>query len=244
MVTIDAHLGDALFRINCSLHFRINEATGWLQRPPQSGAGTLPKLLWATAESENRRKYQTLIVQGDKSWVAFAPSSPDQNSHYMAYYCNRINAAGWRPDSFFPMGVDMRGVDLAGASLVFPYVGDDVDVPVIARFARLSHANFIQVYLPRNSDFSFTFARNVRFLGSVAEKGVDFTGAHLEDAEFGLSAFETTKFDNASLSRADFENALLKDVNLAQLKDANLKEARLVQTGDQQPQLAPPVASD
>jgi hypothetical protein len=44
MVTVDAHLGDALFRINCALHFQINKATGWLNRPERLEAGCLPQL--------------------------------------------------------------------------------------------------------------------------------------------------------------------------------------------------------
>ena len=227
MVTIDAHLGDALFRINCALHFRINEVSGWLDRPRLPAAGFLPKLLWEGAEPARPRKYQTLIRQGDQSWVAFAPSSPDQSSHFMEYYCNRINAAGWRPEAFFPRGVDMSGIDLTGASLVCPASDDDSDAPMIARFSRIAHAKFIQVYLGEDSDFSFSAAMGFSFVASVAGD-VSFAGADLEDAEFELSFLETPNFEGASLKNARFQEATLGDFVREQLGGARLENARLL----------------
>jgi hypothetical protein len=226
MVTIDAHLGDALFRINCALHFRINEVTGWLERPDQPEAGLLPRLLWADAEASTPRRYQTLIRQGGKSWVAFAPSSPDQSSHFMEYYCNRINAAGWRPEASFPTGVDMSGIDLAGASLVCPATGDDADVPIIGRFSRIAHAKFFQVFLPADSDFSFSAAMGFSFVASVA-LDTSFAGADLENAEFELSFFESPNFEGASLKNAHFRDATLDGFVREQLGGARLESARL-----------------
>jgi len=66
VTTLDAHLGDALFRLNCIVHFEINKATGWLDRQ-SGGPGSLPNLLWdgAATSAETGRRYQTRITQGE-----------------------------------------------------------------------------------------------------------------------------------------------------------------------------------
>jgi uncharacterized protein YjbI with pentapeptide repeats len=116
--TLDAHLGDALFRLNCLLHFTINKATGWLDERPDSPAGRAASL-WEGAGSDAgaKRKYQTLIKQGDRTWVVFAPASPDGVNDYLESYMHRINAAGWYPAERFPFDVDMSGVDLRDVEL-------------------------------------------------------------------------------------------------------------------------------
>jgi hypothetical protein len=119
LTTLDAHLGDALFRLNCRLHFEINRATGWLDRPPLNGPD-VAQSIWEGAERDlNRsRRYQTCILQGERTWWAFAPSSPDENNHYLEAYFARINAAGWYPQERFPFGVDFSGVDFLARKCV------------------------------------------------------------------------------------------------------------------------------
>ncbi|MBV8751689.1 MAG: hypothetical protein JO328_02400 [Hyphomicrobiales bacterium] len=114
LTTLDAHFGDALFRINCTLHFQINKATGWLDRGSLSGS-ELAQAIWQGAERnvQGGRRYQTGIRQGERTWWVFAPSSPDGINHYLANYAARINAAGWYPAlGWFPCEVDFSGVDL------------------------------------------------------------------------------------------------------------------------------------
>jgi hypothetical protein len=135
--TLDAHLGDALFRLNCALHFEINKATGWLA--PIFEDPSSPSILWLGAESAppGGRRYQTHIRRGDSTWLAFAPSSPDGGvNHYIANYIARINSAGWRPEYRFPCLIDMAGVDLRGAD-----ISAQVFAMIQFNYARLSEVN-------------------------------------------------------------------------------------------------------
>jgi uncharacterized protein YjbI with pentapeptide repeats len=119
LTTLDAHLGDALLRLNCTLHFQINKATGWLDRLSLSDRD-LAEAIWEGAEPDldGDRRYQSRIRQGEQTWRAFAPSSPDGTNHYLHHYFNRINAAGWYPGNRFPWGVDFSGVDLHSVGLI------------------------------------------------------------------------------------------------------------------------------
>lgn len=67
LTTLDAHLGDALIRINCKLHSIINKATGWLDRSLLSGP-SLAEAIWEGAEpsSDGGRRYQTRLRQGEQ----------------------------------------------------------------------------------------------------------------------------------------------------------------------------------
>jgi uncharacterized protein YjbI with pentapeptide repeats len=142
LTTLDAHLGDALIRLNCALHFQINKASGWLKRPSLSGPA-LAEAIWSGAERspESGRRYQTRIRQGQNTWWAFAPSSPDGKNHYLENYFARINSAGWYTADRFPTEADFSGADFFGTALrglVFPGVRFG--------YARLDRADLMASY--------------------------------------------------------------------------------------------------
>jgi NACHT domain/Pentapeptide repeats (8 copies) len=118
--TIDAHLGYALFQMNCFLHCFISEVNGWNEAVATIGA----KELWSMQRSA-QRPYQTIVEYENKKFIQFSPSgdSPD----YFRNYIDRINGAGVRPggrsrvprlfSSDFPAGTMLRGADLEDATL-------------------------------------------------------------------------------------------------------------------------------
>jgi hypothetical protein len=172
-------------RLNCGLHFQINKATGWLDRPTMSGP-SLAEAIWNGAERvpDASRRYQTRIRQGERTWWAFAPSSPDGINHYMENYFARINAAGWYPRERFPFGVDFSGVDFYGASmrgLAFSEV-------------RLANAE-LNSSLFEECVFTAILAQETRWNGAKVAFGS-----------------QRSAFAGAQLAAADFENCVLFDV--------------------------------
>jgi uncharacterized protein YjbI with pentapeptide repeats len=189
LTTLDSHLGDALLRLNCALHFQINRASGWLDRPQLSGT-ELAQAIWEGAESgpDSGRRYQTRIRQGDRTWWAFAPSSPDGAIFYFENYCARINSAGWypwSPEERFAANVDLSGTDFAGAhlrGLVF--------LSVQFSYARLDKVDF-SASLFGDCVFASALARNSNWSSSrvVGQKSpldeIDLSGANFEDSVIG-----------------------------------------------------------
>src|SRR5437879_3186566 len=108
-VTLDGHLGYALFRLNVLLHFEVAKKRGWLERPEFSPRDRAADLWDGVAKmGEGPRRYQTSIKQGSKEWRVFAPYG--DKPEYFEYYSNRINGGGWRRR--FPSGIELKGVDL------------------------------------------------------------------------------------------------------------------------------------
>jgi hypothetical protein len=219
--TVDAHLGDAFFRLNCALHFEINRATGWLERP-QASTAKMAETLWDGASSNGvgARKYQTAIEQPTGRWVTFAPSTPDGSAHYFETYCYRINAAGWRPESAFPSGINMSGIDLSGAAL--PLRAGMVKEPVILCYARLSGADLNQANL-YSADLSFSFSREVSCVASVLS-AARLRGADLRGAKCMLSLFSENDFSEADVQDAVFTGAIFEKVDLSTLRGAKVEK--------------------
>lgn len=183
--TVDAHLGDALFRLNCALHFKINEATGWVENRPDPAETASATWAGAGMPSSDGRRYQTRICRGDKIWWAFAPSTPDGVNQFFEYFVSRINAAGWLPSIRFPMERDLSGVDLEKA-----------EARGLAFF---------------ETDFSLARLQNAEFeasvfvecpLRSVYGRGCMLTGTR----------FEKCDIVSGDWTDADFENSILKDM--------------------------------
>lgn len=214
--TMDAHLGDGLFRLCAIVHFQIAVQRGWLKTPTNEGSRT-PAELWAGVDvrdkseisvtnagdeavedrkTSNHREYQARIVQDQQLFVMFAPSGFDP--YYFCQYMARINSAGWRPAGFFPGGVDMRGVDLRN-SLIARMKG-----PMLKY---------------RATDWRYT---NL--------EGANATGGWMERDDFSCCVADTAQFELASLSGANFERASLRGTNfIASISDnANFAFATLI----------------
>jgi uncharacterized protein YjbI with pentapeptide repeats len=191
LTTLDAHLGDALLRLNCALHFQINKATGWLDRPSLSGPD-LADSIWEGAQRDldGGRRYQTRILQGERTWWAFAPSSPDGTNHYLEHYFSRINAAGWYPHFRFPFQVDFSGVDFHSAplrGLAFSQVRFE--------YARLTEAD-LDASMFIDCVFTAALARKSDWTGSRI-----FEQVRVKNANWGL--------ESANLEDAGFEDSVI-----------------------------------
>lgn len=225
MVTLDAHLGDALFRLNCTLHFHIKEKAGWL-RDDAGGEARAAEKLWAGTRHDPERRYQTRIDRSGQAWISFSPSTPDGAIHYLFWLASRINAAGWRPEGPFPSGVDMRGIDLSGCSMEQ------------ARFGRvrLSYANLEEARLC-GTDFSEDTSRLRTLFPFLRFGGTDLFCANLARVDLrhaNLSGIQLSRANlrNADLSHADLSGGDLTGATLSQavLHRTNLNRTNLSET--------------
>jgi uncharacterized protein YjbI with pentapeptide repeats len=204
LTTLDAHLGDALLRLNCTLHFQINKATGWLDRAPLSGP-ELAESLWEGTECdlEGNRRYQSRIRQGARTWWAFAPSSPDGLNHYLEKYLARINAAGWYPSHEFPTNVDFSGADFQGVpltGLLFRNVRFD--------YARLTKATLMGNFL-LNCFFTAALAPESKWDASQIWAGIStLASANLKEASFQDTVLAPIEKADAAVT-ARFPGAIL-----------------------------------
>jgi hypothetical protein len=173
---------------------------------PQASTAKMAETLWDGASSNGvgARKYQTAIEQPTGRWVTFAPSTPDGSAHYFETYCYRINAAGWRPESAFPSGINM------------------VKEPVILCYARLSGADLNQANLD-SADLSFSFSREVSCVASVLS-AARLRGADLRGAKCMLSLFSENDFSEADVQDAVFTGAIFEKVDLSTLRGAKVEK--------------------
>lgn len=224
--TIDAHLGDALFQINCTVHFAINKKLGWLDLHPTKAGSRIsvtPSELWKGAVHRSSHRYQTLIPRDGKEYVAFSPDSPDGKNRYMRQYCARINAAGWRPKGQFPAGLDMSGIDLEFAAL--DRLSMSMAWPVSFQYARIADAKFDQCHFGRAANFEFCFAARLQ-CHLVAGAEANFSGADLKDAVFLYVLLWDANFSHSIVQGATFAGATLEGANRKQLKGSNLDGTR------------------
>ncbi len=199
--TMDAHLGDGLFRLTATLHGAIAIETGFI-----AGAAQKPRDTWQGASDPgvNARPCQVTVRRGAKAWFVFAPSNGDAD--YFANYVMRINAAGWRPAGPFPLGVRAACLDLRGATFTVPS-------PQVA---------------PRPTLFAHSNAAGATLAGSTLAY-VDLEGALLREAildraDLFRASLHKADLEGASLVRADLSSALLVGANFtgADLEGANL----------------------
>jgi uncharacterized protein YjbI with pentapeptide repeats len=203
--TVDAHLGDALFRLTSSLHRNIALLHGY------ESANEKDKVPYQlSALEQGPRRYQCMVTCGEYTWILFAPSGgvPDYLDNYFA----RINAAGYRPHGYVPYGFDMRALDLRKVSLLK---------------ASLSDADF------SGTDFTEADLHRADFAESVLAEA-KFTGANLSSSDFLESSLihadlSHSDLNSALLERADLEgaNLSLADLTFADLREANLSKANL-----------------
>ncbi len=135
--TMDAHLGDGLFRLCAWVHFFVAEADGWLT-PREEGKEPTPEQLWAGVSArkvwfwydEDKTRvieekiigegctlhiFQASITQGKRQFRLFAPSNEKNNSFYSSIA--RVNSA-IEPSAYnFPANRFCKGIDLRGSIL-------------------------------------------------------------------------------------------------------------------------------
>lgn len=197
-VTMDSQLGDALFRLCAWTHYQLAVNTGWLEGRDRQTPGALPSQIWEGVSriGKGPRRCQSLVTQGQRAWVLFAPSGEDLR--YFSNYANRINSAGWRPHGHFPGGVNLSGIDLRFVRISIPMLFQ-------SRPAVWTHANLSSCALA----------------GSLL---VDHTASEInaERVDLSSSAIHGTSFENANLWGVDLDSAVLSGVNFER---ANLRRA-------------------
>ncbi len=212
--TMDAHLGDGLFRLNAIVHFQIAALRGWVKTNMQDIEHS-PSDLWAGVDDPGQRiqPYQAVIKKLKKSFVVFAPSGND--GHYFDQFASRINAAGWRRGGRFPGGIDMRGLDLRGIHLCCR--AGTSSKPSLWKYSNLTAAD-LEGSAFTNHDFS-----------SVLGQGTRFSQCYLGNANFAKSELCDSGFHYAFLQNANFANADLSDAKTegAYARYANFDGAKL-----------------
>jgi uncharacterized protein YjbI with pentapeptide repeats len=233
--SIDAHLGDALFRICATVHFQLARATGWLKSVKES-ADDRPSLdaLWKRSSVQRKRCQSVVDVEG-QTWVLFRPSG--SRWEYFGNYINRINSAGWRPQGLFPLGCDVRGTDFSECCISIPIPDKEPTTRILWSYANLyltiAHGSCFY-----GQDLSFARASGAGFwmalLHHIHAEKIDLsfaklTGANLQAAFLAMADLSNARLEGADLSSADLSGANLSDADLANadLSGANLSGANL-----------------
>jgi uncharacterized protein YjbI with pentapeptide repeats len=212
--TIDAHLGDGLFRLCAVLHSEIAKVEGWLE----NGDLLNPLNFWIDAEvvlSPKPHEYQVTVTREKQTWILFAPLGNFLIS--FRSYCFRINSAVSRPGGEFPAKCSFNGVFLSGVELAqLNFASADL------RGANLIGTNLYGANLNKANLIGANLI-GANLIGAKLE-GANLEGANLDRASLGRA-----KLEGANLNKASLEGAKLTDANLnkANLEGANLNKANL-----------------
>ncbi len=251
--TLDAHLGDGLFRLTSLAH-------SLLIKSADSSAGrvlggiTWPLILITAEQGEaiiqERAKlapavpvtatsavnpFQTIVRQGENKWIVFAPSGePLSDNQLLArqqiyQLIARVNAEPGRPQNAFPANqtinyADLRLARLDGARLD----GASLDGASLNR-ARLVGASLDGASLDGASldGASLNRARlNRARLDHARLDGASLDGASLHHASLDGAILTRTRLDGASLDRASLDRARIDGADLAGA--LGLKEKQLL----------------
>lgn len=114
--TMDAHLGDGIFRLCALVHYHIAINTGWNGHISNN------------SDNNSIDEYQSNIEPNEHNWILFDPARQQIS---LKSCINRINSAEQRPVSYFPSLVFMQGINLSYANLIYANL----------RYANLRYAN-------------------------------------------------------------------------------------------------------
>jgi hypothetical protein len=193
--TLDAHLGDALFRL-CS----------WVHRQLHGHSSVDLIRSWRRAQGTDGKR------------LMFRPTGT--NPDYFNQLCHRISAAGWRPDGSFPQEVSAQGIDLSRTTLTNISFTDADVAGSSFRGAKMENCNLLSTNLS-DCDLSriaqlfrcdFSLARLDRAnLGGTRLTGNRFNGAVFEGASFDGARLEERMF--YILATGGFEEAIRVPAN-------------------------------
>ncbi|MBL8188387.1 MAG: pentapeptide repeat-containing protein, partial [Acidobacteria bacterium] len=217
--TMDAHLGDGLFRLCAWVHFFVAEADGWLA-PREEGKEPTPEQLWAgvsakevfygatgqrktDGEGKPPHSFQASITQGNRQWRLFAPSGENNNQFFSSIA--RVNSATDLPTDLFPARRFIKGIDLKGASLYGAILDGAILDGAILDGAGLDGA----------------------ILDDASLDGARLNGASLDRASLDRASLDRARLNGASLDRASLDRASLNgaSLNQTQLRSADLRNA-------------------
>jgi uncharacterized protein YjbI with pentapeptide repeats len=202
--TMDAHLGDALFRVATIVHFELARLSEWLSVKHYGGELTARKL-WEGISPSGAQPHPAQSSgkkEGARRWVFFAPSGADPR--YFEFFKARINAAGWRPSGPFPRGLRLDGIDLRGCNISIPFSWSQLSVSDSTswQYSNLSEAKGT-LGLYNRDDFTMAFAQDSFFEACA-----------FVTARFARSDFLRAWFNYSVMNYADFQEALLEDAHL------------------------------
>jgi uncharacterized protein YjbI with pentapeptide repeats len=121
------------------------------------------------------------------------------NASYFTFLCNRISAAGWRPDGPFPTGIFAEGIDFSETLMSnLPLNASDIRDSSF-RGAQLLACSLIGADL---GECSFAASQVFR---------CDFSLARLDRTDFAGSFLVSNRFNGASMLNARFEGAQAAD---------------------------------
>jgi uncharacterized protein YjbI with pentapeptide repeats len=229
IVTIDAHLGDGLFRLAVDVHQEIAKQQGWFDH----SEGRTVKPAWKSCSKPGKepRRYQTCVTQGDHSWTLFAPSGSD--SRFFRNYIARINAAGYRPGYDFPCAIHLRSIDLRGVNLKGANLGGvnllTITLSLPGLHAAISLIPLIQDMLfPLVADLSGTNLSGANLSWANLSR-VNLIMADLSEVNLTEANLSGAWLFGADLSKANLilANLSLADLSLADLSGADLSGANL-----------------
>jgi Pentapeptide repeats (8 copies) len=196
--TLDGHLGDAIFRLNVTVHSEIARRRRWpdsFDNTPEGWA--VQRWNGVSDPGAGPRRYQSSISQGTQQWIVFAPAGG--RPEYFEYFANRINSAGWRES--FPCDMRLTGVDLrnavlnvSGGMLIFD--GCNLSRARIAAGCAVAARTVAQGMVFSNS--------GTGFLGGLFVTLCDLEGATLFVRSNGLRSQFTSQFENCNLRGVKF----------------------------------------
>jgi hypothetical protein len=179
-ISVDAHLGDGLFRLAVLIHHFIAVPSG--QVPEWAEFEYTPEF------DPGHRRYQSWGAISNERHVRFRPSGP--SSDYFFNYMARINAAGWHPGRVFPSELSLQSVDLGECFLALAGMAQcDLSgtnlrgansINAYFRRANLSYADLTSA-TARDACFSKCIFFRTRCRQLYAEEA-SFVGTDLQDA--------------------------------------------------------------
>jgi len=207
IISLDGRFGDGLFRLTALVHFGIAERDGWLEGTEKYRPVPSANELWDGVSPIGRgpRPCQSLIRRENKSWVLFAPSGRDPR--YFSNYTARINGDGWRPSGPFPLGVDLRGLDLRVVTLAIPKPTRDSRYSTNWFFANLSECNASGSSFVGHT-FRLVLAKNALFDRADLSNCL-FDWSDCQGASFRLSRIIDSSFYCCDLRDTDFSQTWL-----------------------------------
>lgn len=185
--TMDAQFGYGLFSICVLVHYYLADFE------------TTESL---TDAEGHERRYQSIVInkRKERREVRFAPSG--HSDEYFSNYIHRIAAAGYRSQSLFPEGADLRGIDLSGAYLTgVDFTGATLD-GVLLEEAFLARTCFDWASLQE------------AVLDRASLRSATMYGAKLASATFIGARLDRADLTATNLENADFTGANLEDSNL------------------------------
>jgi hypothetical protein len=191
--SLDARLGDGLFRLAALVHAEIATHQGY-RGAVSVNAGQVGE------PGENARRHQCRVVADDRAWLLFSPCGRDRKS--LPRLLARINAGEDRPGGEFPVRVSVRYADLRGLVLR----GMDLQLTEL-RGANMAGADLADAVLSRKGVCGADHLSGPDLRDIVLEEA-NLWNANLIEADLRGANLRRMKVSCWTLSSAELEGAI------------------------------------